>query len=92
MGSSIAGTTEPQTIEVMKQLRRFCPQVQVTVNREAADYLVLHERQSGGTWGGNRNNIAAFGKDDMLIYANGAVQLDNAVKDLCRSRLLTPTP
>ena len=26
-GSSVGGTTEPQTVEVMKQLRRFCPNV-----------------------------------------------------------------
>ena len=88
-GSSVGGTTEPQTVEVMKQLRRFCPQVQVTSNRNVADYLILHERQAGGTFGGNRNNIAVFGKDDMLIYADGATKLDNSVKDLCESQVLT---
>ena len=88
-GSSVGGTTEPQTIEVMKQLRRFCPNVRITADRAAADFLILHERQAGGTSGGNRNNIAVFGKDDLLVYAEGAMQLDNSVKDLCRSGLLT---
>ena len=83
-GGSVAGTTEPQTIEVMKQLGRFCPDVQVTADRTTAQYLILHERQAGGTWGGNRNNIAVFGKDDMLLYADGATKLDNSVKDLCQ--------
>ena len=87
-GGGIAGTTEPQTIEVMKQMERFCRDVEITANRDTAQFLILHERQSGGTWGGNRNNIALFGKDDMLIYADGATKLDNAVKDLCRSGLL----
>ena len=82
---SVGGTTEPQTIEVMKQLRRFCPNVQITSNRTRADYLILHERQAGGTSGGNRNNIAVFGKDDLLVYADGAQKLDNSVKDLCKS-------
>ena len=31
----------------------------------------------------NRNNIAVFGKDDLLVYAEGATQPDNSVKDLC---------
>ena len=88
-GSSSSGTTEPQTIEVMKQLRRFCPTVGITADRSAADFLILHERQAGGTFGGNRNNIAVFGKDDLLVYAEGTKQLDNSVKDLCGSGVLT---
>ena len=88
-GSSSGGTTEPQTVEVMKQLRRFCPHVRITANRTAADYLILHERQAGGTFGGNRNNVAVFGKDDLLVYASGAKQLDNSVKDLCESQALS---
>ena len=88
-GSSASGTTEPQTVEVMKQLRRFCPSVEVTSNRNSATYLILHERQAGGTFGGNRNNIAVFGKDDHLIYADGATKLDNSIKDLCESQVLT---
>ncbi len=88
-GSSVGGTTEPQTVEVMKQLRRFCPRVEVTSNRNAATYLILHERQAGGTFGGNRNNVAVFGKDDVLLYADGATKLDNSVKDLCQSQVLT---
>ena len=87
-GGSVGGTTEPQTIEVMKQLRQFCPDVQITSNRTRADYLILHERQAGGTSGGNRNNIAVFGKDDLLVYADGAQKLDNSVKDLCKSGIL----
>ena len=87
-GSSVGGTTEPQTVEVMKQLRRFCPSVEVTSNRNAATYLILHERQAGGTFGGNRNNVAVFGKDDVLLYADGATKLDNSVKDLCESQVL----
>ena len=88
-GSSVGGTTEPQTVEVMKQLHRFCPRVEVTSNRNAATYLILHERQAGGTFGGNRNNVAVFGKDDVLLYADGATKLDNSVKDLCQSQVLT---
>ena len=88
-GGNMAGTTEPQTIEVMKQLRRFCPHVRITANRNAAEYLILHERQAGGTFGGNRNNIAVFGKDDLLVYADGAQRLDNSVKDLCESNILS---
>ena len=88
-GSSAGGTTEPQTIEVMKQLRRFCPTVGITADRSAADFLILHERQAGGTFGGNRNNIAVFGKDDLLVYAEGTKQLDNSVKDLCASGTLS---
>ena len=30
-----------------------------------------------------------FGKDDLLVYADGAKKLDNSVKDLCESGLLT---
>ena len=88
-GGNMGGTTEPQTIEVMKQLRRFCPNLRITADRAAADFLILHERQAGGTFGGNRNNIAVFGKDDLLVYADGATQLDNSVEDLCESGLLT---
>ena len=87
-GSSVGGTTEPQTIEVMKQLRRFCPTVSITANRTDADYLILHERQAGGTFGGNRNNIGVFGRNDLLVYADGAKILNNSVKDLCESLVL----
>ena len=87
-GSGVGGTTEPQTVEVMKQLRRFCPSVKVTSNRNTATHLILHERQAGGTFGGNRNNVAVFGKDDILLYADGATKLDNSVKDLCESQVL----
>ena len=85
--SGSSGTTEPQTIEVMKQLRRFCPTVRITADRPAAEFLLLHERQAGGTFGGNRNNIAVFGKDNLLLYADGATKLDNSVKDLCQSKV-----
>ena len=87
-GSSLSGTTEPQTIEVMKQLRRFCPGVRITSDRTTADYLILHERQAGGTFGGNRNNVAVFNRNDTLVYADGATQLDNSVEDLCESSVL----
>ena len=69
-GSNIGGTSEPQSIEVMKQLRRFCPDAKITSDREIANYLLLHERQAGGSSGGNRNNIALFGKNDELLYVN----------------------
>ena len=34
------------------------------------------------------NNIALFGKDDLLLYADGAQKLDNSVKDLCEAGLI----
>ena len=71
-GSSISRTSEPQSIEVMKQLRRLCHSAKITSNREKANHLILHERQAGGTSSGNRNNIAMFGKNDELLYADGA--------------------
>ena len=64
----------------MKQLRKFCPNVSITADRAAADFLILHERQAGGTFGANRNNVAVFGKDDLLVYADGATKLDNSVE------------
>ena len=56
-----------------RSLRRFCPclNVRITADRAAADFLILHERQAGGTFGGNRNNIAVFGKDDLLAALLG---------------------
>ena len=42
----------------------------------------------GARRAGNRNNIAVFGKDDLLVYADGAQKLDNSVKDLCKSGIL----
>ena len=61
-GSSVGGTTEPQTVEVMKQLHRFCPRVEVTSNRNAATYLILHERQAGGTFGETATTSPCSGK------------------------------
>ena len=55
----------------------------------ASAATTMHERQAGGTFGGNRNNIAVFGKDALLVYAEGTTQLDNSVKDLCGSGVLT---
>ena len=63
--------------------------VGITADRAAADFLILHECQAGGTFGGNRNNIAVFGKDDLLVYAECTTQLANTIKDLCASGILS---
>ena len=63
--------------------------VGITADRSAADFLILHECQAGGTFGGNRNNIAVFGKDDLLVYAECTTQLANTIKDLCASGILS---
>ena len=88
-GGSASGTTEPQTIEVMKQLRRFCPTVGITADRFAADFPDLARAPGRRNFPeATANNMAVFGKDNLLVYAEGTTQLDNSVKDLCASGIL----
>ena len=69
----------------MKSFVRYCPSVTVTANREKADYLVRldHEAINPTTLFVHGNKVAAFNKNEDLMYSNSTRILSSAVKDAC---------
>src|SRR5262245_491979 len=83
----VTGGTSPDSVEVMKNFGRWCPDVIVTANREKADYIVRldHEGANPATPFVRGNKVAVFNKAQDLIYSNSTRFLSNAVKDACRA-------
>ena len=77
--------TSPENIEVMKAFLKHCPAVVVTSNREKADYVVRFDRESPGpiTPFVKGNKVAAFDRNQDLVYSDSARYLARAVKSTC---------
>jgi hypothetical protein len=82
---SVSGGSSPQTVEVMKQFLRRCPQVSITGNQDKADYLVRfdHEEASPVTPFVRGNKVAILDKQQDLVFSGSTRFLANAVKDAC---------
>jgi hypothetical protein len=80
------GGTSPQSVEVMKEFSRRCPNVVVTNSRDKADYLVRldHEAINPTTLFVHGNKVAVFNKKEDLVYSSSTRLLGNAVKGACR--------
>jgi hypothetical protein len=78
-GGSVAGSS-PQTVEVIHDFAKQCPNVMVTNDREKASYVVLFDRDANAAI---RNKIAVFKRDGDLVFSGKTHAVANAVKDAC---------
>ena len=69
-------TADP--VEIMKHLSQSCPNITMTTNSKASDYMLY----AGGWSGDYRFMVIAKGGD--TIYATETALLSNAVKDVCK--------
>jgi hypothetical protein len=69
-------TADP--VEVMKHLSQKCPNITLTTNPKASNYMLY----AGGWSGDYRFMVIAKGGD--TIYATETALLSNAVKDVCK--------
>jgi len=78
-GASVAGSS-PQTVEVIHDFAKQCPDVTITNDREKATYIVLFDRDANAAI---RNKIAVFDKNGDLVFSGKTHTVANAVKDAC---------
>ena len=78
-GTSLAGSS-PQTVEVIHDFAKQCPDVTVTNDREKAAYVVLFDRDANAAI---RNKIAVFNRNGDLVFSGKTRAVANAVKDAC---------
>lgn len=86
-GGSIAGATRggarPQTAEIIKTFRERCPDLEVTREKEKADYFVILDHEGGKGWIRRDNKVVVFNSAGTSVYSGSTVTLGNAVKDAC---------
>jgi hypothetical protein len=74
---ALARQSTADPVEIVKHLSQKCPNITITSNEKASDFLLY-----AGGWSGNyRFMVIAHGGD--TIYATQTTLLSNAVKDVC---------
>lgn len=84
-GASAAGSS-PQTVEVIDDFAKQCPEVTVTNNRANAAYIVLFDRDAHAKAMTNlarADKIAVFDKNGDLVFSGKTRSVVNTVKDAC---------
>jgi hypothetical protein len=82
----VAAGSSPQTVEVINDFSKGCPEVIVTNNKDNADFIILFDRDAAGkakTQLARANKIAVFRKNGDLVYSGKTIVLSNSVKDAC---------
>jgi hypothetical protein len=69
-------TADP--VEIMKHLSQTCPNITMTTNSKASDYMLY-----AGGWSGDYR-FMVIGKGGDTLYATETTLLSNAVKDVCK--------
>lgn len=82
-----SGGARPQTAELIRTLGERCPQVTVTIKREAAHYILLFDREGGKGVVRRDNKFALFRRDGDSVGSGSTRTLGNAVKDACAALL-----
>jgi len=80
---SVRGGARPQTAEIVKTFGEKCPDVIVTMKPEAADYVVMIEREGAKALYLKDNKFAVFKADGDSIKAGSTRTMGGAVKDAC---------
>jgi hypothetical protein len=78
-----SGGARPQTAELIRTFGQRCPQVIVTIKREAADYILLFDREGAKGVVRRDNKFALFRRDGDAVGSGSTRTLGNAVKDAC---------
>jgi hypothetical protein len=84
-GAMAAGSS-PQTVEVIDDFAKQCPNVTVTSDKSNADFVVLFDRDAAAkakTVLARADKIAVFKKNGDLIYSGKTRSVMNGVKDAC---------
>jgi hypothetical protein len=82
-GAASKGGARPQTAEIIKTFTERCPQVNVTMKQERANYSVRLDHEGGKDLIGRDNKIVVFDQDGDLVMSKSTRVLGNAVKDAC---------
>ena len=72
----------PPKTEFVKAFRERCPEVVVTMQPDAADYIVTLDHS---TWHSPPNRVVVLDREGHVIYSGGTQLLRNAVKDACEA-------
>ncbi len=83
-GGGIAGGARPQTAEIIKTFGERCPEAIITMNEDAADYIVLLDHEGGKDIFRRDNKFALFNEAGDVIGSGSTRALGNAVKDACQ--------
>jgi PEGA domain len=89
-GGGVRGGARPQTAEVIKTFGKKCPGVTVTMNKQAADFVVLFDHEGGKGWARKDNKIAVFNRAGDAIYSASTRSLGNAVEESCKAIMAAP--
>jgi pyruvate/2-oxoglutarate dehydrogenase complex dihydrolipoamide acyltransferase (E2) component len=89
-GGGIKGGARPQTAEVIKTFGKKCRGVVVSINRQAADFVVLFDHEGGKGVAQKDNKIAVFNRAGDAIFSNSTRSLGNAVEDACKAIMNSP--
>jgi hypothetical protein len=88
-GAMVAGSV-PQTVELIENFSKRCPEIVVTSDKNAASYVVLFDRNTAKRAGGGVvgllskvDKIAVFKRDGDLLYSGSTRSVEGAVKDSC---------
>lgn len=80
---SVEGGARPQTAEIIKTFHERCPDVDLTSQRELADFTVILEHEGGKGPIRKDNKVVVFDSDGVAVYSGSTRSLGNAVKDAC---------
>jgi PEGA domain len=89
-GGGVRGGARPQTAEVIKTFGKKCHGVIVTINRQAADFVVLFDHEGGKGMAQKDNKIAVFNRAGDAIFSNSTRSLGSAVDDACKAIMRSP--
>lgn len=76
------GSGNSMTAATIKDLNRTCPQADVTLNRQSADYVLLVGDTHGFPGEKDKQAVVATA-DGKVVFSSSARLLDSAVKDAC---------
>ena len=77
------GGASPQTAEIIKTFRERCPDLEVTMEKEKADYFVILDHEGGKNLLRSDNKVVVFDSTGTSAYSGSTRSLGNAVKDAC---------
>ena len=77
------GSGNSMTAATIKDLNRTCPQADITLNRQSADYVLLVGDTHGFPGEKDKQAVVATAADGKVIFSSSARLLESAVKDAC---------
>lgn len=77
------GGARPQTAEIIKTFRERCSDLEVTMEKEQADYFVILDHEGGKGWIRRDNKVVVFDSSGISVLSGSTRSLGNAVKDAC---------